>query len=367
MRQKLLSLRQIAVSVLTIGVFLALHSLNLNAQNSQGDNFVYVMSNKNPGNSVIQFRRASNGSLTWVREVVTGGNGSGANGADPLGSQDSLVLGGDGLRLVAVNAGSNEVSVFGTIAGRLTWLSKSSSGGVFPNSVALSGDLVYVLNKNGATPNITGFRLDTSGTLHWIATVPLPPGSAGANDVRFSPDGTRLLTESGTNEILVFPIASDGVASSPVVQASAGGSPFGIRLGHDGVVVVSEAAGSASSYRFSDAETLDVISGAVNDTQKASCWISLTRAASHAYISNTASGTLSSFHVGSNGDLALLNAVAANPDGAPIDSSLSRDSRFLYVVDSTQGRVRFFAVDGASLTPLGSVFLPTGIQGIAAQ
>ena len=250
MRQKLLSLRQIAVSVLTIGVFLALHSLNLNAQNSQGDNFVYVMSNKNPGNSIIQFRRASNGSLTWVREVATGGNGSGANGADPLGSQDSLVLGGDGLRLVAVNAGSNEVSVFGTIAGRLTWLSKSSSGGVFPNSVALSGDLVYVLNKNGATPNITGFRLDTSGTLHWIATVPLPPGSAGANDVRFSPDGTRLLlTESGTNEILVFPIASDGVASSPVVQASAGGSPFGIRFGHDGIVVVSEAAGSASSLR----------------------------------------------------------------------------------------------------------------------
>ncbi len=368
MRQKLLSLRQIAVSVLTIGVFLPLHSLNLNAQNSQGDNFVYVMSNKNPGNSIIQFRRASNGSLTWVREVATGGNGSGANGADPLGSQDSLVLGGDGLRLVAVNAGSNEVSVFGTIAGRLTLLSKSSSGGVFPNSVALSGDLVYVLNKNGATPNITGFRLDTSGTLHWIATVPLPPGSAGANDVRFSPDGTRLLlTESGTNEILVFPIASDGVANSPVVQASAGGSPFGIRFGHDGIVVVSEAAGSASSYRSGDGDTLEVISGAVNDTQKASCWISLTRATSYAYLSNTGSGTLSSFQVGSHGELALANAVAANPGGTPIDSSLSRDSRFLYVLDSAQGRVRFFAVDGASLAPLGSVPLPTGIQGIAAQ
>src|SRR6266849_1906135 len=198
------------------------------------------------------------------------------------------------------------------------------SGGVFPNSVALSGDFVYVLNKNGTTPNITGFRMDTIGTLHWIATVPLPPGSAGANDVRFSPDGTRLLlTESGTNEILVFPIASDGVASSPVVQASAGGSPFGIRFGHDGIVVVSEAAGSASSYRSGDGDTLEIISCAVNDTQKASCWISLTRAASYAYLSNTGSRTLSSFQVGSNGELTLASAVDANPGGTPIDSSLS--------------------------------------------
>src|SRR6266567_4018319 len=119
MRQKPLSLGRIAVSVLTIGVFLALHSLNLNAQISQGDNFVYVMSNKNPGNSVIQFRRASNGALTWVREVAAGGNGSGANGADPLGSQDSLVLGGEGKILLAANAGSSEVSVLEVINGKL--------------------------------------------------------------------------------------------------------------------------------------------------------------------------------------------------------------------------------------------------------
>jgi len=105
---------------------------------------------------------------------------------------------------------------------------------------------VYVLNKNGTTPNITGFRMDTIGTLHWIATVPLPPGSAGANVIRFSSDSTRLLlTESGTNEILVFPVGGDGVAGDPVVQTSAGGSPFGIRFGHDGVVVISKAAGSA--------------------------------------------------------------------------------------------------------------------------
>jgi len=159
------------------------------------------------------------------------------------------------------------------------------------------------------------------------------------------------------------------VAGDPVVRTSAGGSPFGIRFGHDGVVVISKAAGSASSYRSGDGDTLEIISCAVNDTQKASCWISLTRAASYAYLSNTGSGTLSSFQVGSNGELTL---ASANPGGTPIDSSLidsslSHDSRFLYVLDSGQGRVEFFAADGASLTPLGSVSLPTRIQGIAAQ
>ena len=123
----------------------------------------------------------------------------------------------------------------------------------------------------------------------------------------------------------------------------------------------------SSPDRSGDEDTLEVISGAVNDTQKASCWISLTRAGNFAYVSNTGSGTLSSFQVGSHGELTLANAVASNPGGTPIDSSLSRDSRFLYVMDSAQGRIRFFAVDGASLTPLGDVSLPAGIQGIAAQ
>src|SRR5258708_35038043 len=105
MRQKPLSLRRIAVSVLTMGLFLGLHSINLNAQNSQGDNFVYVMSNKNPGNSVIQFRRASNGSRTWVPEVAAGGKRSGPNRADALRSPESLVVGRRGLPPVGSYAG----------------------------------------------------------------------------------------------------------------------------------------------------------------------------------------------------------------------------------------------------------------------
>jgi 6-phosphogluconolactonase len=365
-----LSRRCVVTLMVISGLVLILHAVVTAAEEPNRAGFVYVLTNKNSGNSVVQFRRGSDGSLAWMSEVPTGGSGTGANGADPLGSQDALVLSGDGQLLIAANAGSNEVSVLSARAGKLAWLSKSPSGGTFPNSIALFGDLVYVLNAQG-TPNISGFRLDTNGSLHAIpnATVDLPAGSTGANDIRFTPGGERLLvTVSGTNQILEFDVGDDGAAGSPVPQQSAGNSPFGIRFGHDGVVIVSEAAGSVSSYRLGASDTLDVISAAVPDTQKASCWLSVTGSKRNAYISNTGSGTLSSYSVGPNGELSLLKAIATSTAGPPIDSALSRNSRFLYVEESPQGEVQIFRVDGANLIPVGQVTsLPAGIQGIAAQ
>lgn len=353
--------------MLAVMLYLGISVGNLRAEES-GDNFVYVMSNKNPENSVIQYHRAHNGSLTWVAEVGTGGSGTGPTVVDPLGSQDSLVLSSDGQRLYAVNAASNEISVLGTRAGRLVLLSKSASGGEFPNSVAISGDLVYVLNAKGSTPNITGFRVDSAGRLHWITTVNLPPGAVAPNDIRFSHDGSEIVvTVSGLNEILLFPVGDNGVAGSPVAEPSAGASPFAIRFGRGSVVLISEAAGSVSSYHLRD-ETLDVISGAVANTQKATCWLTVTRSARFAYASNTGSGTISSYSVTGNGELALLSAVAANTGGAPIDSALSRNSRFFYVLDSAGGRMLIYRAEGAQLEALGQITsLPTSIQGIAAQ
>ncbi|HET6176366.1 MAG TPA: beta-propeller fold lactonase family protein [Candidatus Sulfotelmatobacter sp.] len=371
MHQEQLSLRRIVFAVVAVASLATLGSVKLTAENPHADNFVYVMTNKNPHNSVIQFQRESNGSLTWLREVPSGGSGTGATVVDPLGSQDSLVLSGDGHLVLAVNAGSNEVSVLQIENDKLRLRDKVWSGGDFPNSVTLSGDLVYVLNAKGATPHINGFRLDPNGFLQRIpgARVALPAGSAGANDIRFADDGTKLLvTVSGTNQILVFEVADNGIAGAPVPQTSAGASPFGIRFGRNGIAVVSEAAGSASSYSFNATDMLEVISGAVPDTQQASCWISLNRSATYAYVSNTGSGTISSYQIGSSGDLTLANAIAANTGGAPIDSSLSRDSKFIYVVDSKMGRVIILRVDAGNLVPIGAVSsLPVSIQGIAAQ
>src|SRR5947208_9613197 len=135
------------LALLTLAVVLQPQAASAQHSKKAAGHYVYVMTNKKPHNSIVQYLRTDDGSLVRIRDVATGGSGSGANGADPLGSQDSLVLSGDGLILLAVNAGSNDISVLGVKNGHLSLLSRKPSGGVFPNSVALSDNLVYVLNK----------------------------------------------------------------------------------------------------------------------------------------------------------------------------------------------------------------------------
>ncbi len=372
MTSKAVFLQKILVSAI---ITLALPFAVQPAQAAQaGTGFVYVMTNQPSGNRVIQYQRTSSGLLIQAGMASTGGLGGTGNGAgalDPLGSQDSLVLSGDGTRLLAVNAGSNELSALGVGSGGLTLLSKVASGGEFPNSVALYGNLVYVLNAHG-TPNVTGFRLDADGALHPVSdSMRVLPGGASAapHDIVFSPDGARLLvTEGGTNQIDVFAVGDDGLITGVTTQASPGG-PFGLRFGRDETLAVTEAgAGALATYQLTAQDTLNVISPPVPDGQMASCWLSMTRNG-HSFVSNTGSGNLSSYQVSADGTASLVQPVVASiAPGAPIDSVLAGENRFLYVDDSAQGRIFIFRVRGNSLAGMGSVNgLPTTLQGIAAQ
>jgi 6-phosphogluconolactonase len=336
--------------------------------------FVYVMTNAT-ANSVNQYSRGDDGSLTFVQNVLTGGSGGSGNGVgnlDPLGSQDSLVLNSAGSLLVAVNAGSNQLSSISAGSGGLRLLSTVGSGGVFPNSVAVNGTLVYVLNAH--SPNISGFRLDSTGTLSPIpgSTFTIPgSGLVSPHDIRFTPDGTRLVvTVEGTNQIDIFDLNNSGVVTGVKSQPAAGVGPFGFKFGRGGVLINAEAtSASVSSYELTSQDTLRVISPAVTDGQAATCWISLTADGKFGFVSNTGSGTISTYHVSNDGTLSLENAVTASlSGGAPIDSALSSDSAFFYVLDSQSGGIVFYRVTGGSLHRLGSVTgLPTSIQGIAAQ
>ena len=338
---------------------------------------VYVLTNQPTGNAVMVFHRDAAGMLTFAGSFASGGNGFGS-GPDPLGSQGAVVLGEDNRLLFAVNAGSNSISVFAVSGDSLTLLDTVSSGGIEPVSLTVRHDLVYVVNAGG-TPNISGFRIEPGPKILAPlsgSTQNLPGGAAAAPaEVAFNSEGSVLLvTEKGTNVIDTFTVDDDGVAQPGVSFPSNGATPFGFAFGHNNVAVVSDAAGgpsgtsALSSYEVDEDGNLEAITPALGDTQKAACWVVVTRNGRFAYTSNTASSTISSYTISEEGDLALMNVTAASGN-IPLDMALSRNGRFLYARNAGNSAVNGFRVEAnGSLTPVTSAGgLPAGAAGIAAR
>jgi 6-phosphogluconolactonase (cycloisomerase 2 family) len=369
---------------LLASAMIAATMLNRNTASAQtrGTGAVYVMTNQ-VNNAVAVFNRAADGSLAPAGMFSTGGMGNpvaqpGDPPTDPLASQGSLIL-SNGF-LFAVNAGSNEISVFVAGGTELTLVDKVASGGSRPISLTIHGNLLYALNEGG-TPNITGFTVSGTGRLSPLAgsTRPLSGGSAAdPAQVGFSSDGGLLVvTEKKTNTIDTYTIGADGLASGPMANPSNGLTPFGFQFNSLGNLIVAEAAGgapgqaSASSYAASAGGLLSVVTGSAPNSQTASCWVAIPGNGQFAYISNTGSGTISSYRVGLNGALTLLNPVAANtgPSSAPIDMASTGGGRYLYALGGGSRMVHAFRVElDGSLTPIGGAGgLPPGIQGIAAR
>jgi len=346
---------------------------------------VYVLTNQT-NNTVAAFRRNAKGMLTPAVEFTTGGAGDPMPQppdptSDPLASQSALIMSHGNRFLFAVNAGSNQISVLKITKNELQLVDVVDSGGVRPISLALHDDLLYVLNEGG-TPNITGFDFDEDGTLTPLpgSTRPLIGGvAADPAQIGFSHDGELLVvTEKSGNRINTYTINDDGLPSPPMDNASNGMTPFGFAFNNADTLVVSEAFGgaanqsAASSYSASDDGTLNVISGSVPNSQTASCWVVITNNGKFAFVSNTDSGTISSYRINpSDRSLTLLNATAADTGtgSAPIDMALSNNSRILFVLLGGSQSVASFRVwKNGNLTPVDTAGgLPLGAQGIAAK
>lgn len=148
---------------------------------------VYTLSNDPSGNSVLAFEQRRNGKLVPGAEYPTGGLGTGGG----LGNQGALAT--DGYFLFAVNAGSDDVSVFKIVRDGLELIDRIASGGVQPVSVTVDRDLLYVLNAG--SDSIAGFVVNHDGTLSALAgsEQPLSGSGVGAAQIQFSRDGRSLI------------------------------------------------------------------------------------------------------------------------------------------------------------------------------
>ncbi len=353
---------------------------------------VYVMTNGATGNEVIALRQGSDGRLSRVAVYATGGNGTGVeevspatpqDGIDPLASQGSLTLSRDGRFLFAVNAGSDTISSFRvTDDGGLVLVDVVPSGGAQPNSVDVFENLVYVSNvgdaANGFASNVTGFHLANDGRLTLIggSTRRLSTADAQPARVVFSPEGSLLaVSELTANRISLFRVQSDGTLSAPTVNASSGPAPFGSVFLSMGRLLVAEASGALSSYAVTLDGTVVILSGSVPSTQEATCWVVTTKDERFAFTSNTDSGTITSYTIANNGTVTLADAVVARLEGeapSPIDSGVSMDGGYFYVLDGGQGAVVAYRIEeNGRLTHLQTLKpdgLPTlGAQGLAVR
>jgi 6-phosphogluconolactonase len=333
-----------------------------------GPGAVYTLTNQVGGNAVAVFTRGADGRLIAAGSVATGGTGTGAS----LGSQGAVSLSNDGRRLFAVNAGSNDVSVFAVSPAGLALASRTASGGTLPISLTVHANVLYVLN-GGGSGNISGFRVGTGGDLTPIAgaTLPLSGSTVGPADVQFSPDGSHLVvTEKNTNLLDVYAVDANGVASGPTTTASAGGTPFGFAFGLRNDLFVSEAAGSASSYVLDASGRPALVSGAVSTHQGAPCWAVVTADGRFGFTGNGA-GSVSAFAIAPDGAISLVDADGATAlIGAGInDIALSHNSRYLYVLQTGGAQaIHAFRIQAdGHLTPLGPIAgLPAGTRGLAA-
>jgi 6-phosphogluconolactonase (cycloisomerase 2 family) len=337
---------------------------------------VFTLSNEPSGNAVLMYARLGNGELKQLGDPgFTGGTGTGAG----LGSQGALVLDETSKLVFAVNAGSNQVSVLRMNNSGLSLADVAASGGTMPVSVTFHKDLLYVLNAGGEG-NISGFRISKSGKLYPLsgAIRPLSMPGPGPAQIEFSPDGRLLVvTEKMTNKITTYQVSQSGVAGQPMAQTSAGQTPFGFAFARPNQFIVSEAFGgmdgksALSSYTIAPDGQISVVTPSLGTNQTAACWVVVTDNNRYVYTSNTASGSISGYRLANDGSLRLLDAdgrTGVTGDGSmPIDMILSRNSQYLYVLNSGTGSITAFRVgNDGSLSLIGEVDgLPDGAAGLA--
>jgi 6-phosphogluconolactonase len=335
---------------------------------------IYVQTNDAERNEIVAFSRSDEGRLEPLGRFDTGGRGT---GQPHLASQSSVALSEDGSLLLVTNAGSDELSLFEVSPDGLRLVSRAPSRGSAPTSVTVQGEFAYVLN-NGE-PGINGFSLAGAALTALEGSSRPLRADADPAQIAFSPDGrTLVVTERGTNSISAFTVDDRGYADGPATIASSGATPYGFDFTDEGALVVAEAFGgeagaaAASSYALAEPGRLAPISASVGDTRSEVCWAATTNDGRFAFLTNFGDGTISSYAIGGDGSIELLDPVAGStPSGEKgiRDEAISRDGRYLYAIDADAQRVFGWRVgDDGRLAPVGEFEgVPATVAGLAAS
>ncbi len=355
-------------------------------------------------NQIVAYSRDENGELEQIGVYDTGGEGENIrnSGANPLASQDPLIVSKDRQFVFAVNAGSESVSSFrinedySLTPASLGVSTLGATGAQNPVSLTQYEDILYVVNtgnyidengqevdtlpedRNRVNSSIIGYRIGEDGSLTELAGSEVPGTGSNAGSIEFSSNGGFLyITERRTNNIVQVELGADSlpltydsgeIRSSDIVSITP--QPFGTDLyptDNGDILLVSEGNNGAtglsalSSYRIEENGALTGISlssGVEGDPLVTGftfgCWVEFveTPTGDYAYVSNTPDGTITSYSVGDEGGLTRLESLAGSAGiegddtqngGGVLDAEIVYP--YLYQVVNNDSRIAQFHIN----------------------
>jgi 6-phosphogluconolactonase len=333
---------------------------------------LYTLSNDAANNEVLAYQWNERGTMQASAQYPTGGVGTGQG----LGNQGALALSPNQQFLFAVNAGSNDVSVFRIDGAGLTLVDRVAETGKTPVSITASHDWVYVVNSGD--DSIFGYRFNpASGKLTAVAASyrKLASTGSGAAQISFDADQDALVvTEKAVNQISSFTLGHNGLPQAMHSINSAGHTPFGFAFGKHNQLFVSEAQGGAanastvSSYKLAEDGGLQVIDSALATGKTAACWLATTPNGRLAFTADTPANTISSFSIANNGQLTVIQSAAAT-ENHPTDLAVSLDGSMLYTLSGGDNAIGIYTIGGnGALSKQSSVAgLPAGVTGLIVR
>lgn len=235
---------------------------------SKDSKFLYVANSGS--DDVTVFKIGTAGALTLVPQAEGRSKPAGAGASSPIG----LAITPNGQFLYVATSNSNMVTAFQVdSSGVLTLVPAAgastnpiSSGGTGLTALAMSPNGQFLFVTNGASNNVTMFRVEPSGLLTLIPPTtsnPISTGGTTPNGLAVGADGARLYVANGSGTISVFAIEStgfltlvpaSGAGQNPVPPPASGHTPVALALSPDGRFlyvanrVNSLSGGSVSAY-----------------------------------------------------------------------------------------------------------------------
>jgi 6-phosphogluconolactonase (cycloisomerase 2 family) len=417
-RKSLLSFTLNVLGALVAAATLVLAVVDLVA--SHGGGHLYMQTNETR-NAIIHYHRSTNGTLTEVERVQTGGPGSGvfrpiyeANGPNAFEGAGSVILTSDRRFLFATNGGDNSVSSFSVAKdGRLTLVDVKPTGNAVTGKSGTAKSLAYYpskstlyvlhsfgpdhvrlmsVNREGKlTPRPERYSVNTQNKTDRVCTMGVlsPDQKFLLVDINFderpstNPDGTlkvALANERDRDGLVVFPVgAADGTLGTPSFHDAGGAAPFYIAFlhGRPNTFINGIAAGNGVVMSNIDADGRVSISPLVPiDTSAGKpselCWLAIFPDDRSVFATNFGYSSLSSYHIdGTTVSIAkdpacprvsgdgTFKAINGTVSSGPSDNWISPDGAYLYQIYGNASKlVGYAAQPDGSLKEVTNVRIP---------